>query len=453
MGRSGNGTRPPLSTQEAWVVIDLGFGDAGKGGVTDFLVRDRAAGLVVRFNGGAQAGHNVVTDDGRHHTFSQFCSGSFVPGVRGLLGPEFILHPLGMMVEEEHLRTQGVEDGWSRTLIDERARVITPYQQAMNRIRELLRGDLHHGSCGVGIGECVGDSIEFPEDTIRAEDLRKPVILREKLEAQRSRKIQELHAQFSDGKSPHGANRLALQEETRIFEDSSLQNRVLSAWAAFSSRAYIVGQETTAATIADEPRIVFEGAQGVLLDQDWGFHPHTTWSDCSPRGALQLAGKRKVEVLGVTRSYSVRHGAGPFPTEGLAPSLAEAHNTDEGWQGSFRTGPLDGVLLRYACDTAAPIDGIVITHLDHLHEDGSTVICSAYERDGEIPLERLSPGARADLNHRNKIGLMLRQVTPRLQRVDSITMEVSRITGRPVILESFGPSATEKLWRTTDHTK
>ena len=88
-----------MSAREAWAVVDLGFGDGGKGTLTDFLVRDRGAGLVVRFNGGAQAGHNVVCPDGRHHTFAQFCAGSFVPGVLGLLGPEFLLHPLGMAVD------------------------------------------------------------------------------------------------------------------------------------------------------------------------------------------------------------------------------------------------------------------------------------------------------------------------------------------------------------------
>ena len=446
MGRDDNGTRPPLSTQEAWVVIDLGFGDAGKGGITDFLVRDRAAGLVVRFNGGAQAGHNVVTDDGRHHTFSQFCSGSFVPGVRGLLGPEFILHPLGMMVEEEHLKTQGIEDGWSRTLIDERARVITPYQQAMNRIRELLRGTLHHGSCGVGIGECVGDSIEFPEDTIRAADFAQPALLREKLEGQRARTTQELHVQLGDETLSLGVDRLALREEMRIFDDSSLPARVLNAWSVFSSRARIVDAETTLTTIDDEPRVVFEGAQGMLLDQDWGFHPHTTWSDCSPRGALQLAGQRSVQVLGVTRAYSVRHGAGPFPTEGLAPSIAEAHNEDEGWQGSFRTGPLDGVLLRYACDTAAQLDGIAITHLDRLEEEEHTPVCLAYETDDGTLLHRLVRGARSDLAGQARLGAMLRSVRPQISRVGDITQEVARITEKPVVLHSSGPSSSAKKW-------
>ena len=95
-------------SRRAWIVVDLGFGDAGKGGVTDFLARDQRADLVVRFNGGAQAGHNVVTPDGRHHTFSQFGAGTFA-GVRTALGPAFLLHPLAMVVEAEHLVRAGDE--------------------------------------------------------------------------------------------------------------------------------------------------------------------------------------------------------------------------------------------------------------------------------------------------------------------------------------------------------
>ena len=99
---------------EAWIVVDLGFGDAGKGTITDFLVRERGAEWVVRFNGGAQAGHNVVTDDGRHHTFSQLGAGSFVPGVRSYLGPDFVLHPGALLEEARALARVGIPDAFER---------------------------------------------------------------------------------------------------------------------------------------------------------------------------------------------------------------------------------------------------------------------------------------------------------------------------------------------------
>ncbi len=132
--------------REAHLVVDLGFGDAGKGTLTDWLVRRHGARLVVRFNGGAQAGHNVVTEDGRHHTFAQFGAGSFVPGVRTHLARPTVLHPLAMLVEARHLARKGVPDALERTTVSEGARVITPFHQAAGRLRALARGSGRHGT-------------------------------------------------------------------------------------------------------------------------------------------------------------------------------------------------------------------------------------------------------------------------------------------------------------------
>jgi hypothetical protein len=125
-----------------FIVIDLGFGDSGKGLLTDFLTRRTGAGLVVRYNGGAQAGHNVVTPDGTHHTFSQFGSGTFVPGVRTFLSRHVVLHPTALLVEREALESKGIRDAFERLRISEGARVITPYHQAANRVREIAQSDL-----------------------------------------------------------------------------------------------------------------------------------------------------------------------------------------------------------------------------------------------------------------------------------------------------------------------
>ena len=165
----------------AYIIVDLGFGDSGKGILTDFLVRHSNAGIVVRYNGGAQAGHNVVTPDGRHHTFSQFGSGTFVPGVKTLLSRHMVIHPGALLVEGEVLEASGITDAFSRLRISEQALVITPFHQAVNRIREMARGANRHGSCGVGVGEAVADSLEKTADTVRAVDLLDPPTLRRKL--------------------------------------------------------------------------------------------------------------------------------------------------------------------------------------------------------------------------------------------------------------------------------
>ena len=433
--------------REAWIVVDLGFGDAGKGSTTDFLVRDRRATLVVRFNGGAQAGHNVVTDDGRHHTFSQFCAGTFVPGVEGLLGPDFLLHPLGMVVEEEHLQRLGIRDAWERTSIDRRARVITPYQQAAGRIRELLRGSGAHGTCGVGIGECARDSLDATEDTLRAGELADPGRTRKKLESQRHRKRAEIAAL-------PGTWTAAATQEAALFDDEGLVDRVLDAWREFSSNSRIVPDSRTHELITEHPRVVFEGAQGLLLDENWGFHPHTTWSDCSPAGALALVpDDRSTTVLGITRAYAVRHGPGPFPTADDQHTFVEEHNDDQCWQGQFRTGPLDGVLLRYACEVMGQLDGIAITCLDRVAEPAT--VCSGYRADASDTLVRRSddglirslvPGDRTDLEHRSNLTRLLQRSSPVLDEVGSVLSFVEEVTGRPVLLRSRGPGAGARTW-------
>ncbi len=412
---------------EAWVVVDLGFGDAGKGAMTDLLARDRGASLVVRFNGGAQAGHNVVTPDGRHHTFSQFCAGTLA-GVPGLLGPAFLLHPLAMAFEAEHLREVGVADPWALVEVDERAPVITPFQQAAGRIRELLRGADRHGTCGVGVGERVADGLSSPDDALFARDLADRARVRRRLASQRERKREELRAL--------GAGAAELE----VFDDPDLVDRVVEAWSGVASALRVCSPERTEARIRSAPVVVFEGAQGVLLDETWGFHPHTTWSDCTPAGALALAGDRPTTVLGVTRAYAVRHGQGPFPTEGSL-ALPEAHNADEGWQGRFRTGALDGVLLRYAIEVCGRVDALAVTCLDRVAR-GPT--CDAYV-DGERRVGRLDPGPRGDLGHRERLGRWLRTVRPELTQREVVAF-VEEATGRRVALASAGPTAAAGRW-------
>lgn len=416
--------------REAWALVDLGFGDAGKGTVTDLLVRDRGASLVVRYNGGAQAGHNVVADDGRHHTFSQFGAGHLA-GAATLLGPAFLLHPLGMLVEAEHLARLG-PDPWARTSVDARCRVITPYQQAAGRAREQLRGDAAHGTCGVGVGECVSDHLSAPDDGLRAADLDQPARVRARLRLQRDRKRAELEALGAP--------------DLRLFDDAGLIDRVVEAWSAVAARLRRTTPEQTRALLDEAQVVVFEGAQGALLDETWGFHPHTTWSDTTLHHALALAGERPVHRLGVTRAYMVRHGLGPFPTEGTL-DVAEPHNRDDGPQGRFRTGALDAVLLRYAAQVCGGVDGLALTCLDLTP---GPLGCERYARPGPADLitpdgRALLPGAPDDLSHRERLGAWLRDAEPAITPCDPRAL-AEAATGAPVWLESWGPAAKDKRW-------
>ncbi|MEQ1566671.1 MAG: adenylosuccinate synthetase [Myxococcota bacterium] len=424
---------PRDGTVDAWAVVDLGFGDAGKGSVVDFLVRDRGAGLVVRFNGGAQAGHNVVTADGRHHTFAQFGAGSFVDGVQTHLGAAFVLHPGGLAVEARRLERVGVADPLGRLTVDARAAVITPFQQAACRLRELGRGPRAHGTTGVGVGEVRLDEASGCDDGVTAADLRSVDGLRTKLERQRARKLEEM----AELRYLPGAD-----DEYAVLADRGMVQIVLETWRSIPIA--VLDPEASRERIAAARRVVLEGAQGVLLDQRWGFHPHTTWSDCTFAGALAEVPDRAVCRLGVTRAYATRHGLGPFPT-GCDWRLPEPHNASDGWQGDFRVGPLDGVLLRYARQVVGSVDGVVVTCVDRVAEVPEWQVCVGYDTP-EGPIDDLELGEPDDWAWREALGQQLASVQPRLAALDPVPY-VAEVVQAPVVLTSVGPTASDKRWQ------
>src|SRR5688572_30262606 len=369
---------------EALIVVDLGYGDAGKGTIVDYLTRERGAHTVVRFNGGPQAGHNVVTPDGRHHTFAQFGSGTFVPGVRTLLSRFVLVEPYAMINEAAHLRSAcGVGDALARTTLDRRCIVITPPQQAANRLRELARAAAAHGTCGMGVGEAVSDAIEHPELVLRAGELNDRAVVTAKLRAHRAIKLEEFRDRMSAVIDQPKAN-LSLQ----TLRDDSWIDAGADNYQWLAGQVTLADERVAAALLNGPGTAVFEGAQGVLLDETFGFHPHTTWSTTTFANAdalLDEAGFDGPRVrLGVLRSYFTRHGAGPLVTEdeSLRPRLPEPHNDARGWQGAFRVGPFDAVAARYALNVVGGVDGLVLTHLDRWPAlDGRA--CAAYEGPAE----------------------------------------------------------------------
>lgn len=436
----------------AIVVVDLGFGDAGKGLVTDFLVRETGARLVVRYNGGAQAGHNVVAPDGRHHTFAQIGSGSFVPGVRTFLSRHVVVHPTALLVEGRRLAELGVGDALERLSISDRALVITPFHQAAGRMRELARGELRHGSCGVGVGEAVADALASPADALRAGDLRRGRALLPDLQRLQERKRSELGEALRAAQGEPAAG-----PERALLEDPTAAERWLEALAPLAAREVIADDGALARELAASRGVVFEGAQGVLLDEALGFHPHTTWSDCTPEPALALlreAGwSREVLRLGVLRSYAHRHGPGPLPTEdqSLGDLLPEPHNAGGRWQGPFRVGWPDRVLGRYAVRAAGGVDALALTHLDACERIRRWRVCRAYRAEGGAPLPDLPMARPPDLEHQRRLTAALFSAAPvysgELWGPEDAVAALEADLSAPVALTAWGPTCREVRWR------
>lgn len=438
--------------QQAFLTVDLGFGDAGKGSIVDFLTRTYEVHTVIRYNGGAQAGHRVVTPVGdgvaqQEHVFAQFGAGTLA-GAATHLSRFMLLDPLAMLAEAAHLQTLGVIDAFQRTTIDERAVVITPFQRAVNRVREALRGAGRHGSCGMGIGETTADRLTYGDQVVLAGDLAARDRLYAKLAFLRRvnlAKVQPYQAQIA-ACEPAAA-------EMAWLLDPAWDEWLLDAYAEFAAQANFVPGHYLHVLLAQPGAVVFEGAQGVLLDEWAGFHPHTTWSTTTLANADQLLAEAnyagRVTRLGITRAYATRHGAGPFVTADatLTGVLPDACNGTGVWQQGFRVGWLDLVMLRYALATVGSLDFLAVTCLDRLAALAEIKLCTDYEYD-TMRYEALLPSpTRHDLLYQAQLTQKLQRCQPHFMSLptgDALVAQLTTALGLPIGLRSYGPTATEK---------
>ncbi len=405
---------------KAIITVGLGFGDEGKGATVDYLVRQHGAELVVRYSGGAQAGHSVVLADGRRHTFSQFGAGTLA-GARTWLGPRMIVSPATLTPEAEHLQSLGVDDPWSMLSAHSAALVATEYHSAMNRLRELARGDARHGSFGLGIGETRHYWLRYGADAVTMGDLADRRLLVQKLTLLRDRMLLEMQD------LPHLDRQwaAALHETLPAAQADLLQESM----ARVTATAEMPVAET----------IVFEGAQGVLLDEWHGFHPFTTWSTVTPLHAWELAAEHGIDdvtVLGLTRAYSTRHGAGPFPTwdREFTATLRDAGNPTNAWQGSLRAGPLDLVLLDYAARICR-IDALAVTCLDQLPPRPR--LCPRYADLSRLEIPQ-------SLREQSELTRVLESATAtyREASVDELLATLDQIA--PVAITATGPTSADR---------
>lgn len=364
--------------KQATIVVDLSFGDAGKGSIVDYLVRRDNAKTVVRFNGGAQAAHNVVTPNGRHHTFSQFGSGTFVSGVKTYLSKFVLVNPIALLEEGRSLISKGETDVFSRMMVDEKALVTTPFHWVANRLKEMARGDARHGSCGKGIGETMADFLAYGEEMLRIGDLLDRKRTKEKLTKHQELKIQELRMVVD--KLPKTE---AVERELDILFGEDVVDLICNFYDKFVENVQICRDEVLQKILLEEENVIFEGAQGALLDEWYGFHPYTTWSTTRDANARELLEdyQGSIKTIGLLRAYASRHGAGPFVTEipKLAKLIPDIHNETNDWQNHFRIGWQDLVSLDYAINISYQVDELAVTCLDRFEELTDWKVARAYK--------------------------------------------------------------------------
>jgi adenylosuccinate synthase len=438
----------------AFIVIGMLYGDEGKGTITDYLVRRHKAQGVVKFNGGAQHAHNVVASNGQHHTFRQFGAGTFA-GAETHLSRYFLVNPHMLYIEQRLLRAHIGGNPLELISVDGNALITTQFHVSANRMREAERGDSRHGSCGMGIGETVETAMDGYE--LRAGDIANfdTIALR--------RRLQEIH-ELKAAQLEVFRNERSLSDEWKyIFDPVTVRESIdvaIEVYQAFARHVRIFNY--TFVPPPDETW-VFEGGQGVLLDQDYGFHPYTTWSKTTPENAMKILADYggEIKTYGVLRSYMTRHGAGPFVTEHSpdkyernAPGRPyyEEHNTAGEWQGGWRTGALDLVALRYALRAAQTVDELAVTHMDRLRKPGDQpwAVCHSYNSPAGDVLDDIGEILPQSIAEQEELTNFIRSCGGNYwQYTTGITWQelmdvIQRETEYPVTIVSQGPEATEK---------
>lgn len=418
------------------VLVGAQWGDEGKGKIADFL--SEQADMVVRYQGGANAGHTVVVH-GKEYRLHLIPSG-VLSGKACVIGNGVVVDPAQLLQEMDNLQTAGFDV--SRVFLSDAAHVIMPYHKLLDVLEEDRRGDRKLGTTGRGIGPAYRD--KFSRAGIRVCDLLDERVFRDKLAHhldQVNSVLELIYQREPLPLEPMLEAYLAYGERLRphVTDTSLLVNRAIDA-----------GQ-----------RVLFEGAQGTLLDIEHGTYPYVTSSHPTAGGACIGAGVGPTKinrVMGVVKAYVTRVGDGPFPTEeaGEAGAWLRARGREYGTTTGRprRCGWLDLVALRYAARLSA-LDSLAVTKLDTLTGLDVVRVCTAYECDGARltewprcsetlarcrPVYEELPGWREDISGARR----LEDLPPAARRYLEAIEEALQV---PLAIVSVGPDRQETILR------
>jgi adenylosuccinate synthase len=418
------------------VIVGTQWGDEGKGKIVDLLAE--FADMVVRFQGGNNAGHTMVVNG--EQFISHLVPSGILQGKTCLLGNGMVVDPAVLVQELDELKSKGIHVGPDRLKISEKAHIIMPYHKHIDLAREKMKGDQKIGTTGRGIGPCYEDKatrtgLRFVE-LLDTEDFDETVksILKEKnfylkhclcAETMDAESIIDQYKAFAQRLAPHVVN------------ISIVMNQA----------------------IKENKQILFEGAQGTHLDIDHGTYPFVTSSNTVSGNACCGAGigpKEITGVVGIVKAYTTRVGSGPFPTE-LFDETGDRIQAKGAEFGATtgrrrRCGWLDTVLLRNAARLNG-LTGLVITKLDVLGGLEQLKICTGYEYNGEIvpdfpaslkvlgsckPVFDVLPGWQEDISGIREFKDLPENARLYLKRIEDLTET-------PIDIVSVGPGREETI--------
>ncbi|MBW6512258.1 MAG: adenylosuccinate synthase [Desulfuromonadaceae bacterium] len=413
------------------VIVGAQWGDEGKGKVVDIYTEH--ADDVVRFQGGNNAGHTLVVGDEKT-ILHLIPSGILHPDKRCLIGNGVVVDPRVFIKEIENLKKRGYLKDDSQLVIDGNVHIIMPYHIATDLAREEKKGDKKIGTTGRGIGPAYEDKVA--RRGIRLYDLVRPETFARKLKEVLPEK--NFYLEKFLGKSP--------LDEAAIIEEYTEYARTLERYLGCVST--LLDKSVKAGRT-----LLFEGAQGALLDIDHGTYPFVTSSSTIAGGACIGAGigpRQLEQIIGISKAYVTRVGGGPFPTELEDEMGDQLRNIGQEFGSTTgrprRCGWFDAVALREAVRTSG-LTGLAITKLDVLNELATIKVCTAYSYNGQLledfprdfevlkeckPVYEEVEGWQCDISSATTEADLPQKTKDYLKKIEEVT-------DCPVVLASVGP--------------
>jgi len=417
------------------VLVGAQWGDEGKGKIIDFLTE--TADVVVRSQGGNNAGHTVIAGD-KKYVLHLIPSGILRPGKVCVIGNGVVLDPVSLVGEIEKLQGVGIQVDGNNLLISDRAHLVLPYHRLLDEARENAKGSGKIGTTKRGIGPAYADKIS--RTGLRLGDLMQPKVFAEKLAV----RIEENNVLLQ----ALGAAPLDFEEVKAAYLEAGEKLRPF----VTNTLVYLHG------VLKAKKEMLFEGAQGTFLDIDHGTYPYVTSSNTTAGGAATGSGvppHRIDSVMGVMKAYTTRVGEGPFPTENeqisdLLHGMGREFGATTGR--ARRCGWFDSVATRFAAMVNG-IDEIAITNLDGLDTLEMIKVCVAYRLDGrEIdtlpsdfqdiaacePVYIDLPGWKADTS-------AAKTFSDLPENARSYVLKLAELTGGKLKIVSVGPNRDQTI--------
>lgn len=352
----------------AFIVLGAQWGDEGKGKMTDYLAEE--ANVVVRYQGGNNAGHTVEVGE-KQYKLHLIPSGILHDEKLNVIGNGVVVDPKAFFTEIDYLKEEGVKVTPEKLIVSDRAHVIMPYHKVLDKLKEKARGKNDIGTTGKGIGPCYTD--KFERCGIRVCDLIDKEVFKEKLKDNIEMKNKYIVNVL-------GGEPLSFEE---IYEEYSNYGEELKPFVKDTSvRVYN--------EIKEDKTVLFEGAQGMLLDIDYGTYPYVTSSNTTAGGVANGVGiglNMITNAVGIAKAYTTRVGKGPFPTE-LEDETGEwirekGHEYGVTTGRSRRCGWLDIVILKTSVRVSG-LTSLAVTKIDTLAGLEKVKMCVGYKFNDEI---------------------------------------------------------------------